>query len=278
MSLTSRDDVTLHTLDSVGGWIIDADGVLYRDTEVIPGAPEFIAHLKREGTPFVVLTNNSTKTPAQYVAKLAEMGIIVEEHEVLTSSLATVDHMRAESGPGTPVFVIGEDGIVEALRQGGFALVEDYRLARYVVVGLDRDLCFPRLQAAALAIRNGAGFIGTNSDRTLPTPEGLIPGNGSILAALEAATDQAPLVIGKPQPAIFAWAASHLAMKAGRVACLGDRLETDILGGHAAGLLTVLVLSGVTSPALLAAYEPKPDLVYPSAAELLAAWRSRRAS
>jgi 4-nitrophenyl phosphatase len=267
--------LTATSLRDVGGWIIDADGVLYRDTEVIPGAPEFLAQLKREGTPFVVLTNNSSKTPAQYVAKLAEMGILVEEREVLTSSLATVDYLLAESGRGTPVFVIGEDGIVEALREGGFELVDDYRRARYVVVGLDRKLCFPRLRAAGLAIRGGAKFVGTNGDRTLPTPEGLIPGNGSILAFLEAATDQAPLVIGKPQPGIFAWAASHLGALAGRVACLGDRLETDILGGRDAGLLTVLVMSGVTSPELLATYEPKPDLVYPSAAELLDAWRRR---
>ncbi len=270
-------DVSLATatLRGVDGWIIDADGVLYRDTEVIPGAPEFIEQLKREGTPFVVLTNNSTKTPAQYVDKLAEMGIRVEEREVLTSSLATVDHLLAESGPGAPVYVIGEDGIVEALRQGGFELVQDYWRARYVVVGMDRQVCFARLQGAALAIRGGATFIGTNGDRTLPTPIGLIPGNGSILAFLEAATDQAPLVIGKPQPGIFAWAASHLGVPGGCIACLGDRLETDILGGHDAGLLTVLVMSGVTSPQLLAAYEPQPDLVFPSAAELLDAWRGR---
>lgn len=263
-------------LRQVRGWIIDADGVLYRDTEVIPGAPEFIAELKTGGTPFVILTNNSTKTPAQYVAKLAEMGIAVEEREVLTSSLATVAHLLAESGPGTPVYVIGEDGIVEALRQGGLDLVDDYRQARYVVVGMDRQVTFAKLKAAALAIRAGAVFIGTNGDRTLPTPEGLIPGNGALLAALEAATDQAPLVIGKPQPEILLWAASHLGVPTSDVACLGDRLETDILGGHRAGMRTVLVLSGVTSQALLDCYDPKPDLVFDSAAELLAAWRAQR--
>lgn len=264
-----------HALHGIDAWIIDADGVLYRDTEVIAGAPDFIEHLKAEGTPFVILTNNSSKTPAQYVAKLAEMGINVAVEQVLTSGLATTAYLLEEAGPGTAVLVIGEDGILEPLAAAGFTLVQDYESPRYVVVGLDRRLTFARLQDACLAIRRGAAFIGTNGDRTLPTPIGLIPGNGAILAAIEAATDTPPFVIGKPQTPIFRWALGRLGLSAERVACLGDRLETDILGGHRAGLRTVFVLSGVSTAEDLAAFTPKPDVVFADPAELLAAWRSR---
>jgi 4-nitrophenyl phosphatase len=264
-------------LSQVAGWIIDMDGVLYRDTVVIPGAPEFVAQLQADGTPFVLLTNNSTKTPTQYAEKIAEMGIHVPPAQVLTSSLATAAYLLETFGEGAPVYAIGEDGILEALAQAGFVLLrdEEYLRARSVVVGLDRQATFARLQWASLAIRNGAAFIGTNGDRTLPTPLGLIPGNGSLLAFVEAATDTPPFVIGKPQPPILRWAVSQLGLPAERVACLGDRLETDILGGSRVGLYTVFVLSGVSTSEDLARFEPKPDAVFAGPAELLAAWRGR---
>jgi 4-nitrophenyl phosphatase len=266
------------------------DGVLYRDTEVIPGAPEFIRQLQDEGTPFVLLTNNSTKTPKQYAEKIGQMGIVVDEAQVLTSSLATAAYLLETIGPAGHVYVIGEDGIVEALTSAGFNLVSDRSQAeenpqpehkrldfppQCVVVGLDRRLTFAKLETAALAIRGGASFIGTNPDRTLPTPMGLIPGNGAILAALEAATDVSPFVIGKPQSPIFRWAVSYLGLPTETVACLGDRLETDILGGAQAGLTTVFVLSGVSGAEELSRFEPKPDAVFADTADLLAAWRRR---
>jgi len=264
-------------LSRVQGWIIDMDGVLYRDTAVIPGAPEFIRQLQDDGTPFVLLTNNSTLTPKQYAEKIGRMGIQVASAQVLTSSLATADYLLETVGAGTPVYAIGEDGIMEALAESGFVLLgeEDYRQARCVVIGLDRTVTFAKLQAASLAIRGGATFIGTNPDRTLPTPIGLIPGNGALLAAVEAATDRAPFVIGKPQPPIFRWAIARLGLPAERVACLGDRLETDILGGAQVGLFTVFVLSGVSSAEELERFEPKPDAVFDGPAELLESWRHR---
>lgn len=252
------------------------DGVLYRDTEVIPGAPEFIRQLQEEGIPFVLLTNNSTKTPKQYAEKINAMGIHVDESQVLTSALATAAYLLEAIGVAGRIYVIGEDGIIEALKNAGFTLVDDHSQAQCVVVGLDRQLTFAKLQTAALAIRNGARFIGTNPDRTLPTPMGLIPGNGAILAALAAATDVNPFVIGKPQSPIFRWAVSRLGLPIETVACLGDRLETDILGGAQAGLTTVFVLSGVSSAEELSHFQPRPDAVFADTAELLAAWRHRR--
>ena len=266
---------THRTLRDVRGWILDMDGVLYRDTEPIPGAAEFIDHLRREATPFACLTNNSTLTSEQYSRKLANMGIHVPASQVLTSGPATAAFIRSESGPGTPVLAIGEDGVMQALREAELHLTQDYRQARYVVVGLDRRITYDKLRAAGLAIRNGARFIGTNPDRTLPVPEGLVPGNGAFLAALEAATDVAPFIIGKPEPPIFHWALAHLGLKPEETACVGDRLETDVLGGKRVGLYTVFVLSGVSTAEQLSHFQPGPDAVFPSLAELLLAWKKR---
>lgn len=251
------------------------DGVLYRDTEPIPGAGDLLAAFTDEGTPFLLLTNNSALTPGQYARKIADMGMRVPEEQILTSALATAAYLDENAEPGAPVYAIGSDGLLEALRQSHVRITEDWQEARYVTVGHNRKLTFQHLQDATLAIRHGAQFIGTNPDRTLPTPIGEIPGNGAILAAVEAATDSEPLVIGKPQPRIFDWARSRLGLAAHEVACLGDRLETDILGGDRAGLVTVFVLSGVSTEEDLAHFTPKPDAVFTDAFELLRAWRAR---
>jgi 4-nitrophenyl phosphatase len=269
------DTANTRGLRDVRGWILDMDGVLYRETEPIDGAGRFIDHLRQEGTPFACLTNNSSLTSAQYSRKLADMGINVPESQVLTSGPATASYIREEAGPGTPVLAIGEDGVTEALRDAGLELTQDFRRARYVVVGLDRHLTYAKLRAAGLAVRNGAKFIGTNPDRTLPVPEGLAPGNGALLAFLEAATDVEPLIIGKPQAPIFHWALSHLGLKAAETGCVGDRLETDVLGGKQVGLFTVFVLSGVSTREQLAQFEPEPDAVYAGLGELLTAWKQR---
>lgn len=263
------------SLSHIKGWIIDMDGVLYRDTEPIPGAGELLATFTREGTPFLLLTNNSALTPGQYARKIGQMGMDVPEQQILTSALATAAYLDENAPAGSPVYCIGSDGLIQALQASHVRLTEDWREARYVTVGHNRKLMYQHLQDAALAIRNGAQFIGTNPDRTLPTPIGEIPGNGAILAALEAATDTEPLIIGKPQPGIFDWARSLMGLAAHEVACLGDRLETDILGGDRAGLFTVFVLSGVSTEDDLARFTPKPDAVFRGPFELLDAWKAR---
>lgn len=262
-------------LQRVKGWIIDMDGVLYRDTEPIPGARELLAAFSKEGVPFLLLTNNSALTPDQYARKISAMGMAVPEEQILTSALATAAYLDEKAEPGSSVYVIGSDGLLQALRHSRVRITDDYREARYVTVGLNRKLTFQHLQDATLAIRRGAQFIGTNPDRTLPTPMGEIPGNGAILAALQAATDVEPLVIGKPQPGIFDWARSRLGLPAQEVACLGDRLETDVLGGQRAGLVTVFVLSGVSTEEDLAGFAPKPDAVFADPFDLLRAWKAR---
>jgi len=263
-------------LTRLRNWIIDMDGVLYRLNTPLAGAAEFLQFLRQKRKRFLLVTNNSTLTVAQYVQKLAGMGIAVRAEEVLTSGEATAQYLAGIAPPGTRVYVIGENGIRVALQEHGFVLAEDTDAA-YVVSGLDRQLTYDKLKTAALAIRAGARFIGTNPDRTLPTEAGLIPGARAIQAALEVATGTAPLIIGKPEPAMLQLALQRLGADARTTAILGDGLETDIAGGQRMGLTTILVLSGVTAPGQLAGSTLQPDLVYPDIAALHRAWAEREA-
>jgi len=258
------------TLMAIQHLIIDMDGVLWRGAQVIPGAPAFIRFLRERGIGFILATNNSTKTVEQYVDKLAGFGMAVAPHEIITSAVATADYLATLAGPGTPVYVIGGQGLRQALAQRGFTL--DSHQARFVVVGQDLDLTFEKLRRATLLIRAGAGFIGSNPDKTFPSEEGIIPGVGAILAALEAATGVRPLIVGKPEPIMFQQALKRLGGTQGDTAVLGDRLETDILGGQRAGLKTILVLSGVTPEHELAVSEIKPTWVFRDVDEVRRKW------
>jgi 4-nitrophenyl phosphatase len=251
--------------------IIDMDGVLYRGTEAIPGAREFLLFTRRIGVPFLLLTNNSSMTAAQYKVKLAGMDMVVSEDEILPSAAATAMYLARLAGPGTPVYMIGEEGLRMELEQAGFKLREDTAV-KYVVVGWDRKLTWEKLKVATQAILAGAKFIGTNPDRTYPSESGIVPGAGAIQAALEACTGVQPEIVGKPQTAIFQLGLERLGAQAATTASIGDRLETDIVGGQRAGLPTILMLSGVTSKELLATSPIVPDLVYQDLADLQQAW------
>lgn len=259
------------TLRSLRHLIIDMDGVLYLGNEPIPGTSEFVEFLREQGIGFVLATNNSTRTPQQVVDKLAGMGVEAHASEVLTSSQATASYLAGIAPPGTRVFVVGMDGLRWALREAGFALVEDG--AEFVVTGLDSRVCYGRLAQATLQIRAGAQFIGTNPDLTLPTERGIVPGAGSLLALLEAATGTMPTVIGKPGTAMMEQALARMGGQPATTAVLGDRLDTDMLAGRRAGLRTLLVLSGVTDRAMLADSEVRPDMVFDDVAHLHAAWQ-----
>lgn len=258
-------------LSTIRSLIIDMDGVLYRGNQAIPGTGAFLDFLRERGIGFVLATNNSTKTPEQYAAKLADMGVTVHPDEVLTSAQATTGYLMGIARPGARVFVVGMDGLWTALHQAGFALVEEE--AEYVVVGMDFRICYERLAQATLQIRAGARFIGTNPDKTFPSERGIVPGAGALLAFLEAATGVTPTVIGKPERAMMDQAMARLGASAGTTAVLGDRLETDILAGQRAGLRTILVLSGVTDRVMLARSDIRPDLVFEDVGHLHAAWK-----
>jgi 4-nitrophenyl phosphatase len=258
-------------LHDVAAFIFDMDGVIYRGEMVIPGAAEFIAELRRRQIPFVFLTNNSTTPPDKVAARLLHMGLPAEASEVLTSADVTAAAL-ADEMPGRRVLLVGEEGIYRALAERGFRFTEDHREADIVVVGMDRQFTYAKAQEAGLAIRRGAPFIATNTDRSLPTPLGQIPGAGSIVAMLETATDVQARVFGKPSPGIYLYALPRLGVSAGRAAAVGDRPETDIIGGQQAGMRTIGVLTGVGTKEDFAAMQPPPDWVFEDLAALGAAY------
>ncbi len=246
--------------------LIDMDGVLWEGESPLPGLAEFFQLLRRRGLRFVLATNNASRTADQYVLKLARMGVQVARDEVLTSSMAAARYLKDIAPAGASVFVIGEEGLTQALTETGFTLSADG--SEYVVVGMDRGLTWDKLAQATLNIRAGAGFIGTNPDLTLPTERGLTHGNGAILAALQAATGVAPTIVGKPEPTLYRQAVRLLGADPDRTAAIGDRLETDILGAVRAGISSILLLSGVTRREDLAASDYQPDWVFEGLPEL----------
>jgi 4-nitrophenyl phosphatase len=248
-------------------FIFDMDGVIYRGHDIVPGAAEFIANLRRANVPFVYLTNNSSTPPDKVAARLAQMGIPATADEVLTSAEVTAAEV-SKAVTGRRALVIGEEGIRQALARNGFTLTENHSDADAVVVGIDRHATYARLREAALAIRRGAPFYATNTDRTLPSEAGLVPGAGAIVGFLEIATDVQPVVFGKPSPGFFHYALRTLGTPAEVTAAIGDRPETDILGGQSAGVRTIAVLSGAGSAEEFAALQPPPDWIFPSLAEV----------
>jgi 4-nitrophenyl phosphatase len=267
-------DLDLERLSSIKAFIIDMDGVLYTGQQRLPGARKFLTCLQDEGVPFILATNNSTLTPQRYMVKLEGMGIEVTEDRILTSGQATALHLSQVASPEASVYAIGEEGLISPLKEQGFQHGDDE--VDYVVVGLDRQLTYEKLEIAALAIRAGATFIGTNPDTTLPTEQGLVPGTGSTLAALEAATGVSPLIIGKPEPILLELAMEKMALTAEGTAIIGDRLETDILGGKGVGLITILVLSGISDRAELATSPYQPDFVFDGIGDFHEVWRARK--
>ncbi|HET7035018.1 MAG TPA: HAD-IIA family hydrolase [Thermomicrobiaceae bacterium] len=255
-------------LASIRGWVIDMDGVLYRGQTALPHVQQFLTTLDTHDLPYILATNNSMQTPRQYVEKLARMGVSVRPERILTSALATAVWLKPRFPRGTPAYVVGMPALEEAIYGDGY-FVPATAEARVVVSGLDLTLTYDKLKIADLALRGGAAYVATNADRTLPTEEGLLPGSGSIVAALTAASDVEPTVIGKPSTGMLEASLTELGLPASAAAMLGDRLDTDILGGNRAGMLTVMVLTGVNTLADLVASEIVPDVVVPDLAPLV---------
>lgn len=264
------------SLRDLRAFIIDMDGVLWEGDRPMPGLAEFFQTLRDRRINFVLATNNASKTPEQYVSKLAGMGVAVTRDEILTSAQAAALYLRQsldrdirQTANGTRVFAIGEDGVQQALAETGFTLTGLYETdAQFVVCGMDRGLSWDKLATATLNIRAGAGFIGTNPDATLPTERGITHGNGAILAALQTATGVAPVIMGKPEPIMYQLAMARLGSDPAETAALGDRLETDILGAVRAGIRSLLVLSGVTAREQLANSDYQPTWVMRDIAEV----------
>jgi len=263
-------------LEAVQNLIVDMDGVLWRGDQPLPGLERFFETVRRLGMRFVLATNNASKSGDEYIAKLRKFGVQVALDEILTSPQATAAYL-AQHAPQARVFVIGEPGLAAELRARGLGVVNDApECATHVVVGWDRNLTYDKLAEACLLIRGGATFIGTNPDVTYPGERGIVPGNGATLAALRAATDVEPIIIGKPQPEMMLQAMARMGGTPEDTAVVGDRLDTDILGGQNAGLTTILVLTGVTSPEEAHAGAVRPDYVFRDIGEVADALQQTR--
>jgi 4-nitrophenyl phosphatase len=262
-------------LGHVRAALFDMDGVLYRGMAALPGVNELLAHLAQRNVSYACITNNASRTREQYEAKLAAMGIHVPAARIVTSATATSVWLRAQTPRGTTVFAIGMDGLREALFADGY-FVEQSERPQYVVVGADFEINYAKLKTACLAIRAGATFVGTNPDTTFPSEEGIVPGVGSFILALEAASDVKATIIGKPERAMFDAALRMLGVPANEAVVVGDRLDTDILGAERAGIPSAMVLTGVSSVAELQSSATRPSAVFAGLPELLDAWRATR--
>lgn len=247
------------------GYLIDMDGVIYRGSEMIPGAVEFVTALLDRNIPFLFLTNNSQRTRRDMATKLRRMGFKVQEEHVFTCAMSTARFL-AEQKPGGTAFVIGEGGLLNALHANGYSIVDHD--PDYVVVGEGRTYNSEMIETAVNMIRNGAKLIATNLDPNCPTPKGMRPGCGAIAAILETATGVKAFSVGKPNPIMMRSARKTLGLTADETTMIGDTMETDILGGVQMGYRTVLVLTGGTSEADLVRYGYRPDVVVNSIADL----------
>ncbi|HEL1669101.1 TPA: TIGR01457 family HAD-type hydrolase [Streptococcus suis] len=228
------------------GYLIDLDGTIYEGKKRIPAGERFIHRLQECQIPYLFVTNNTTRRPEMVQAMLAEnFNIETPLETIYTASLATVDYMN-DLGKKKTVYVIGEDGLKSAIFEAGY--VEDTENPAYVVVGLDTQLNYEKLTIATLAIQKGATFIGTNPDLNIPTERGHLPGAGSLIALLKAATRVEPTFIGKPEAIIMDKALEILGTERSQTVMVGDNYLTDIRAGIDNGFPTLLVLTGFTKP------------------------------
>jgi len=241
----------------------DLDGVVYLIDRPIAGAAEAVERLRAEGVPVAYATNNASRRAADVAALLTGMGVSASPDEVLTSAGAAAAVLAERLPAGAPVLVVGAEALRAEVRDAGLTVVESAEdKPAAVVQGYGPDVGWKILAEAALAVRAGAMWVATNTDRTLPSPRGPLPGNGSLVAVLRTALDREPdLVVGKPEPALFTTAANLTGAKHPLV--VGDRLDTDIQGAVGAGMDSLLVLTGVSGPAdlLVASPDRRPTYV-----------------
>ena len=248
------------------GAILDMDGVLWRANEPICDLSILFKNFNDHGIKVVLASNNATFNSNEFLNKLHSMGAELEAWQIVSSAMATVFLLKKHFLSGGPVYVVGSPSLLNHLQNNGFYHSEQNPLA--VIVSMDRDFTYQKMKKAADFVRQGLLFLGTNPDLTYPTPEGLSPGAGACIAAVEAASGKKAIMAGKPNPYLFEVAIERLGTSPEKTLAVGDRLETDILGGYRAGCKTLLVLSGVAQMKDLENWSPKPDLVLNNIMEL----------
>ena len=247
------------------------DGVIWRDGAPIGDLPEIFKKIEARGLRYVFATNNGTKTPEQYVATLEKLGVRVSSEQIVTSALGTAHILSRKFPHGTKIFIVGENGTRSALEEKGFDVlsVERAQEAEIVVMGIDREVNFVKMREAALLVRRGIPFYATNPDKTFPTPRGEIPGAGAWISVIMTATGIEPIYAGKPFPFMMELSLERLGTKKEETLVVGDRLETDIAAGQAAGCPCALALSGVSTIEQAHTWSPKIDIIADDLASLI---------
>ncbi len=246
-------------------YLMDMDGVLVHEEQIIPGADRFIRQLQDVGIPFLVLTNNSRFTPRDLQARLRYTGIDLPEKALWTSALATARFL-ADQRPGGSAYVIGEAGLTTALHDVGYVLAD--RDPNYVVLGETRTYSFEAITRAIRLVEAGARFIATNPDPTGPSVEGSLPATGAVASMITRATGVQPYFVGKPNPLMMRSALRAIDAHSESTAMIGDRMDTDIVAGLEAGLETILVLTGISGRADPERFPYRPSRVVESVADL----------
>jgi phosphoglycolate/pyridoxal phosphate phosphatase family enzyme len=272
---TTQNTDSKYFLPDLTAFIFDLDGVIWRGHTPIEGAVESVLALRVAGKRCFYATNNSRLTQPQFADRLRTIGLELDDEEVMTSSAATAFYLQGEFPHGFTCYVIGEEGIQAALSNiGGRVLSEEEAESTSsvdcVVVGIDRFFTYEKLRVAQQFILRGARFFATNSDWTFPTEDGVVPGAGSLVAAVQAASGQQPLIIGKPQPTMLRLCVEKFGLDPQHTAMVGDRLDTDIACGHRAGLKSLMVCTGVHTreQGLAAVDDERPDAIFEDLPEL----------
>jgi 4-nitrophenyl phosphatase len=242
---------------------LDMDGVLWKEDKPIGDLPAIFDRIRMRGLRFAFVTNNGTLTTDQYVDRLAKFGVQVESYQVVTSALGVAELLVRKLPSGGPVFAIGGEGVREELKAKGFELlsIDTAKQAHAVIFGIDKEINFEKMREATLLVRQGVPFYATNPDKTFPTPRGEIPGAGAWISVIVTSTGVEPIYAGKPSPYLIDLAIQRLGTTKKETMVVGDRLETDIAGGQAAGCPVGLVLSGVTTLAQGEMWKPHVNLI-----------------
>ncbi len=253
--------------------ILDMDGVLWHNGDPVIDIPSVFKTISERGYKVTLATNNSTRTTEETHARINSFGVNLDFSQVTTSSMATAALLKKHFPQGGNLYVIGMAGIINALTAQGFRIFKDGDIPENlcaVVIGMDWDFNYDKIAEAALLIQQGLPFYATNPDKTFPTARGLMPGIGTLLSAVSTASlDVEPIIAGKPAPYLFQLAMQKMEVSPEETLVVGDRLETDILGGQNVGCKTACVLSGVTARARAESWLPKVDFIAEDLAALL---------
>ncbi len=253
--------------------ISDMDGVIYRGNNIVPGAKDFIRKMIEQNIKFLFLTNNSEQTPIDLLRRLTNMGIEgLSESNFITSAMATAIFLHSQKPKGT-AYIVGGAGLVNELYKVGYSITEHN--PDYVVVGRTTSFNFDMLKIAVNLIAKGAKFIGTNPDNVDVTDHGLEPACGSLLSAIETVCGKKPYIIGKPNSLMMMIARKQLGAHSSETIMIGDRMDTDVVGGLEAGMKTCLVLSGVSTMETVNEFPYRPTYIYNNVGDIdLSKWQS----